>query len=265
MSDDFVRAQIRTSLQRNSMLRSTPDDASAWGAVMARGDRLRAHAIKRRRLAFGVLMLMGLLGVVAIATVDSREHSIATHSRDTAETHVEPIPDPVDDDRCLRLDVGQQSHRACIRLPGVSLWRVEGVDLLVARGAMELSDGALVEADASGFVVVPFAEYRDRLRGLWSCADNALLDAVERELGPQPPPILVTGCGPSYAWVTPQYYRSADTNKVLLFEWQTPEWVRIATVDFSQRDRQTRCSVIPKRPPPAGGISAYDTCLILGG
>jgi hypothetical protein len=204
--------------------------------------------------------------VVDAASSEQNAKEIASRSG-TDSIHVQRIPRVGGNGACLRVVISAQEHRGCLRLPGVSVWRVADRTLLVARPSIELRNGRLLESDSSGFVVVPFKTYwgqlaESRFRG---CVSAALFETVDKEFGAQVPLFMITGCSPSYGWAVPQYYETGDTSQALLFELQSGRWVLIADVDFHIRDRGQRCAVVPDRTPPAGGIKAREWCLLLGG
>ncbi len=232
------------------------DQRPRWASKLVRGSPI---------VAVFTLVMVGVgVAVLAFDIGGGGPRISASRSprSDGATPVVDAIPTPEGvRGKCLRLTIDGVVHDGCISAPGIYAWRVADTDYLVARLALDLSDDQTLEADSSGFVVVLFDEYRDRLR--LSCLNRKIFDAIALQFGDDPPPFLVTGCSPSYTFVSPEPIANQPP-RVQILELRGSEWVLVAMPDFEEVDPTRRCAEVPAYPAPAGGPTALEFCSILG-
>jgi hypothetical protein len=215
-----------------------------------------------------VVLVVGIVAAVLIRPDSERARvSSPPTAEPTARPNFEPYVQSGDEyNRCLRATYPGGTAETCITMPGASIWRVDGTDYVVFSGDLTLTDGALVPMNAGRFTIAPAADVAQRVQGLGNCYSPALTDSVAQQVRNPQPTYLLGGCSPSVAHLSLESTDLAASAPSLWFrrDESGARWDYLATVDFSNPDRQARCSGLPDETLSGGPMTIRGQCEMLG-
>jgi hypothetical protein len=259
-SNGFSRA-IRSALESDGQQLDS-DARRPWNQIAQLGEQRLAR--RRHVHTTGLLMVVTLFVIAAVTFFVTTDNDNQPTSRPafgtlSSDPQVTPIKDSPG---CYTVQISNEVATGCLSAPGVSGWRIGGLDYLASTGDIPLTNGSRIAVpQGQAAVVVPLSKYEQEVH---SCITGPLAESIAAEEDADKP-YVVPSCSPYVAFVASEAGPLAPGDLTDVYERSGDgSWHKAATVDFRITDKSARCAELSNAAPGPGATSPREMCLLLG-